>query len=176
MRHEAGIYRRRCHPDVGPLTLPLPRDQSLFSPRCNSSGTNVARRNKSNTYGRESAESTAKGSKRRRGDPAPSKEVNEDLLLDCLDSGGVRVATLALLDGIVQMHDQIFVDSIYTFAWYTRSRNLSNSDTARSFEVELAPHPAYTRRETSTTGGVRVVVQRSYHVPRRVDPLAASLP
>jgi hypothetical protein len=74
------------------------------------------------------------------------------VLLDCLDSGGVRVDTLALLDGVLQMHDQIFFDSIYTFAWYTWSRNLSNTDTARSFEVELAPHPVYTRRKTTTAG------------------------
>jgi hypothetical protein len=74
------------------------------------------------------------------------------VLLDCLDSGGVRVATLALLDGVLQMHDQIFLDSMYTFAWYTRSRNLSNTDTARSFEVELAPHTVYMRRKTTTAG------------------------
>ena len=94
--------RRLCHPSVRPHTQPLPNDQSFFSPRCNSSGANVSRRNNSDTYYRacrgESNEPTAQGRKRQKGDPPPPpRRVNKDLLLDFLDSGGVRVATLALL-------------------------------------------------------------------------------
>jgi hypothetical protein len=45
------------------------------------------------------------------------------LLHDLLDSGGIHVATLALHDGVYEMHDQIFIGSIYTFAWYARSQS-----------------------------------------------------
>ena len=94
--------RRLCHPRVRPHTQPLPNDQSFFSPRCNSSGANVSRRNTSDTYYRacrgESNEPTAQGRKRQKGDPPPPPwRVDKDLLLDFLDSGGVRVATLGLL-------------------------------------------------------------------------------